>query len=517
MSFTVNIKWGKEKFPDVEIDTNEPTEVLRAQLFALSGVPPERQKLMAKGKTLKDSFKGFPLKNKMTLMMMGSADALPETQDKVVFVEDMDQSDRNKVMKIPLGLNNLGNTCYMNSCIQTLRSCPVFLESMKNAGSPANLNDSPDQIAAELTSTISNVYHMLNTSNEEAVSPFLFWATLRKNYPQFGEMDPNSGGPMQHDANECWTLLMHSFQNKLKAVKAEKSSYSNLIDQQFAIKMESTIKCTETGENVNEPETKMQETELQLSCFLDKDVKYLMSGIKNKFSGEIEKRAESLDRNAVFSKTTKVTRLPAFLAVQMVRFFYKAGKNGAAGVNAKILKEIKFQKVIDLKEVCSDELSTKIQKGRDRFEQMDDWKREETLKTKAKGVKQIPEFENSFLESNSSFLEQSEGTFEDGDNCSGFYELYGVLTHKGRSSDSGHYVAWTRPDPMNDKWFLFDDENVSEVQESQVLDLSGGGDWHCSYVLLYGPRRIRKFNAENIVESSEQQSSSKPVDNDMKE
>ena len=485
MSFTVNIKWGKEKFSDVEIDTNEPTEVFRAQLFALSGVPPERQKIMAKGKTLKDSFKGFPLKNKMMLMMMGSADALPDTvvQDKVVFVEDMDQSDRNKVMKIPLGLNNLGNTCYMNSCIQTLRACPPFLEAMKTAGSPANLNSSPDQIAGELTSTISNVYHMLSSSNEEAVSPFLFWATLRKNYPQFGEMDPSSGGPMQHDANECWTLLMHAFQNKLKAVEnsTPTGSYTNLIDQQFGIKMESVIKCTETGDNVNEPETKTNETELQLSCFLDKEVKYLMSGIKNKFSGEIEKRAESLDRNAIFSKTTKITRLPAFLAVQMVRFFYKAGKNGAAGVNAKILKEIKFPKVLDLKEVCSDELSDKIQKGRDRFDQMDDWKREETLKTKAKGVKQIPEFENSFLETNSKFLEQSSSTFEAGDNCSGFYELYGVLTHKGRSSDSGHYVAWTRPDPMEDKWFLFDDENVSEVQESQVMDLSGGGDWHCSY------------------------------------
>ena len=31
-----------------------------------------------------------------------------------------------------------------------------------------------------------------------------------------------------------------------------------------------------------------------------------------------------------------------------------------------------------------------------------------------------------------------------GSNNSGFYELSAVLTHKGRSSSSGHYVAWVR-------------------------------------------------------------------------
>jgi len=29
-------------------------------------------------------------------------------------------------------------------------------------------------------------------------------------------------------------------------------------------------------------------------------------------------------------------------------------------------------------------------------------------------------------------------------NETGLYELYAVLTHKGRDADSGHYVAWTK-------------------------------------------------------------------------
>ena len=49
----VNVKWGKEKFSDVECNTDEPPEVFKAQLFALSGVQPDRQKVMMKGAVLK--------------------------------------------------------------------------------------------------------------------------------------------------------------------------------------------------------------------------------------------------------------------------------------------------------------------------------------------------------------------------------------------------------------------------------------------------------------------------------
>ena len=49
----VNIKWGKEKFSDVECNTDESPELFKAQLFALSGVAPERQKVMIKGAVIK--------------------------------------------------------------------------------------------------------------------------------------------------------------------------------------------------------------------------------------------------------------------------------------------------------------------------------------------------------------------------------------------------------------------------------------------------------------------------------
>lgn len=53
--FPVKVKWGKELFPNVEVNTDEEPMLFKAQLFALTGVQPERQKVMLKGMSLKDN------------------------------------------------------------------------------------------------------------------------------------------------------------------------------------------------------------------------------------------------------------------------------------------------------------------------------------------------------------------------------------------------------------------------------------------------------------------------------
>lgn len=82
-----------------------------------------------------------------------------------------------------------------------------------------------------------------------------------------------------------------------------------------------------------------------------------------------------------------------------------------------------------------------------------------------------------------------------GSNNSGYYKLQAVLTHRGRSSSSGHYVAWVRQ--KGDTWMKCDDDVVTAVTSEEVLKLSGGGDWHCAYVLLYGPRILEVPDTEN--------------------
>jgi hypothetical protein len=52
----VNVKWGKEVYPDVELNIDDPVEAFKIQLFNLTNVPVDRQKIMFKGGILKDTW-----------------------------------------------------------------------------------------------------------------------------------------------------------------------------------------------------------------------------------------------------------------------------------------------------------------------------------------------------------------------------------------------------------------------------------------------------------------------------
>ena len=65
---------------------------------------------------------------------------------------------------------------------------------------------------------------------------------------------------------------------------------------------------------------------------------------------------------------------------------------------------------------------------------------------------------------------------ECGDNKTGRYELFAVITHQGRTAEGGHYVAWVKKNSK--KWLVFDDETVAEIDAERVKELYGGGDWH---------------------------------------
>lgn len=98
-SVKVEVKWQKETFKDVEIDLEQPPSVFKLQLFSLTGVPPERQKVMGvKGGLLKDDadWAKLGLKPGQKLTMMGTAETLPEApKQQQTFMEDLPEEEQD--------------------------------------------------------------------------------------------------------------------------------------------------------------------------------------------------------------------------------------------------------------------------------------------------------------------------------------------------------------------------------------------------------------------------------------
>lgn len=90
----VKVKWGRENFPNIEVNTDEEPLLFKAQLYALTGVQPERQKVMCKGITLKDEQWNVEMKNGAVFLLLGSKEEVPqEPVDKPKFIEDMNESE----------------------------------------------------------------------------------------------------------------------------------------------------------------------------------------------------------------------------------------------------------------------------------------------------------------------------------------------------------------------------------------------------------------------------------------
>ncbi|XP_041984685.1 ubiquitin carboxyl-terminal hydrolase 14 [Aricia agestis] len=460
----VKVKWGKEIYPDVEVNTDDEPVLFKAQIFALTGVQPERQKVVCKGITLKDeSWDNFKLTKNALVMVMGSKEEDVPTApvEQTRFVEDMNESELATVLDLPEGLINLGNTCYMNATVQCLRTVPELRNALLNYD-----QSSGGGTAGALTGALSATVRALDGGGAGACAAAAarLLHALHAAAPRLAERV--QGQLQQQDASECWAEIVRALQARLPA--APEHPNKPLVEQYFGGTLEVELVCGEA----DEPPTKTTESFLQLSCFISQDVKYLQSGLKSKMSEQITKMSQTLGRDAVYTKTSKVSRLPAYLTVQFVRFYYKERE----AINAKILKDVKFPLDLDVYDLCSSELQERLAPMRAKFKELDDKKVETSLTTVGRGdtnsvarKKVLPYW------------------FEDdvGSNNSGLYRLQAVLTHRGRSSSSGHYVAWVA---RGSGWLRCDDDAVTPVSADDVLKLSGGGDWHCAYLLLYGPR-----------------------------
>jgi len=122
--------------------------------------------------------------------------------------------------------------------------------------------------------------------------------------------------------------------------------------------MKVTMNCEENPEEA--PSNKV-ETYRKIPCMIhagSEAVNNIKEGISYGLTSQVEKNSESLGRNALYKKTSRMQNLPSYLVVQKVRFIWKEANalHNTEATRTKILRNVKFPKILDVYDFCTPEL-----------------------------------------------------------------------------------------------------------------------------------------------------------------
>ena len=532
-TFTVIVK-HQGKRHEVELDPTSTGETFKYQLYSLTGVEPDRQKILVKGGQLKDEtdLSALGAKPGQTFMMMGTAasgseggasdPALTRPKEAMRFVEDMTEAEAARTEgATPAGLQNLGNTCYLNSTLQTLRFVPELQTELAQYSSSASTGPSAETYrqfgldglggpAQDLTASLRDLYKQMSET-QQGFPPLVFLQTLRTVFPQFAQRAKNGQGYAQQDAEEAYSQIVSTLRDKL-TLKEDAgtdgnsagtiSSKASFVDRYMSGRFDTTSTCDDpAAKEAGEEPVTASEPFVKLNCHISKDTNHLSDGIVAGLSEQIDKKSAALDREATYTKTSRVARLPAYLTVHFVRFFWKR----EAQKKAKIMRKVTFPAELDVVDFCTETLRKRLIPVRDKvreirkeeeevirarkrlkvahqqeqdraadgakpeLEPVEKKKIKEEEEKEKKDSKAAPAKKSDSKEPAEPETFKSDKEYEAeraatvqaakkalydlvdpelasdvGANRSGLYELRAVVTHQGASADSGHYTAYVK-------------------------------------------------------------------------
>ncbi len=330
-------------------------------------------------------------------------------------------SSSNDISTTKIGLQNLGNTCYMNTTLQILLHTPNFINRLIQN---QNIIDYKSTISQKFLNLINQI-----NKNSYAISPIDFKSSFSMKHRQFAGYD-------QCDTQEFCRVLLEDINSELNKIK-NKPLYREL-----ETKNKSKIECDKEYYDL----CKLREDSIIIDTFYGQIINIFTckSYQCNQQTFSFQKVLDLpllIPRN-VSSSISLNELIEGYFEKEDIKFETKCEGCGQKTIHRK---EIFFSRPPEILILSVQRLN---------------------MRTKRKNNISVQFSENLNL---NNFIDKSCGF---SNNC--YYSLYGIANHTG-TIDFGHYFAYIK---IEGNWFEFNDSLVKSIGRIQNVSSS-------AYVFFY--------------------------------
>ena len=401
-----------------------------------------------------------------------------------------------------VGLGNQGATCYMNSLLQTLFMTPdlrqrLYMWSFVETEEAKKEDSIPYQLQL--------LFGRLQLTKQTSVDT----RGLTKSF-QWDYRDSFT----QHDVQEFCRVLFDAIERSVKGTSQE-----NIINELYQGVLIDYVKCQACG-----TESQREDKFLDVSLAVKSDVDRVYNDSLEKaldtfvrpemLTGANQYQCEKCNAKRDAIKGLRFRAFPRIFVIQLKRF----DLDYRTMTKKKINDYVSFPQVLDLNSYIAD-ITVKREPRREKHPsrpsaaQPDDFERrvmthsraktkEGLIEDKEKQPLEMDKLAQTYAARNSAKVLREERQrkialcLEGGEHV---YELFSVMVHSG-SALGGHYYAYIKCFE-SDRWHVFNDSTVREVNEEELKQTFGGTEgkgWSnasaSAYLLAY-----RKVSANNLM------------------
>lgn len=347
------------------------------------------------------------------------------------------------------GLINLGNTCYLNSIIQSLFSCKIFVKSIIEL----ELNRSVSSENSYLNQ-LQNVFTQMYLTKRPAIKPSSLVKNCTPSWFRFGQ---------QQDSSEFLNFLLDNLNEQLKSSYKDTMS---LIKTSFGILLATHCQCSccssitirkescyylplsFKSESKTEITAKIPKTSLQTLIDDFFAIEKLTSEAGNSYFCSQCNSLQNAAKNIIFTRE-KTKDPPDYLILTLNRFVYTLA-NGSVANNKKIMEQIDYPNIVEIK---------------------------------------------TYNESNELIIEK--------------YSLLSIVVHSGSSLHYGHYYTYMKNGNNSFEWYLANDSVLTKASFESLMSAQSTFKDDTPYILFYeklsGEEVPTQFEArKNLIEAVEQ-------------